>query len=129
MPNNQYNWDHFTILQNDIHNLLKGVLNTKRHVSEPVALQKAKVAYHACNDVEYKKPIALPQIQVLKEIDGWPLVTDNRTAIVSWEGIGELVAEYGVPLFLDLQVGPNMNNASEMSLWVNHKFLNYYCYS
>lgn len=60
----------------------------------------------------------LPQVRILSELGGWPLISHVSNVKFSWEHVGDLVANYGVQLFFDLQVGPNLFNASEVALWV-----------
>lgn len=61
-------------------------------------------------------------MQILNELGGWPLITTVSHAEFSWNKVGKFVAEYGVQLFFDLAVGPNLFNDSEVALWVCIKF-------
>lgn len=65
----------------------------------------------------------LPQVAVLRKLNGWPLISLESDAEFSWESVGDLVAEYGVPLIFNLQVGPNIFNASETVIWIQRDTL------
>lgn len=100
------------------------ILQSERNPGEPKALQKAKAAYVACVNVKYANQLRLPQKRVLEEEGGWPLISGHSCSKdFSWNQIGDVIATYGVPLFFDLQVGPNLYNASENVIWVRQSFV------
>lgn len=80
---------------------------------------------------KYERYPDLPQIEVLRQLDGWPLISFDDVTTVSWEDIGALAAQYGVPLLFDIQVAPDLFNATEITLWVflKKKIAKFHCLS
>ncbi|KAK9738306.1 Peptidase family M13 [Popillia japonica] len=108
LPEDQYNWDHFTILQDEIHQLAADILKSVRKDTDPLALQKAKAAYTACLNVNYADKLKLPEENFMLEHGIWPVISLEDTDIeVSWNLVGDFVAEYGVPLFFNFQILSN----------------------
>ncbi|GJQ78041.1 hypothetical protein Trydic_g2387 [Trypoxylus dichotomus] len=109
LPDGKYNWDHFTILQDEIHQLAKDILMSTRKPTDPVSLQKAKAAYTSCVDVNYADKLELPQVTFMRQYGIWPAISleNDEDIKVTWNDIGDLVALYGVPLFFNFQILSN----------------------
>lgn len=118
-PEDEHIWDHFTILQKQIHQTLKAVLESKRVPAEPTAVQRSKAFYTACVNTQYADVLELPEGRVVKEMGGLPMVGTNfDDKIMSWEHIGDAIARYGLSMFFDIQVGPNLFTGKENAIWV-----------
>ncbi|KAI4454534.1 zinc metalloprotease family m13 neprilysin-related [Holotrichia oblita] len=104
----EYNSDHFTILQDEIHQLAADILKSTRKETDPVSLQKAKAAYSACLNINYADKLVLPEVSFMLKHGIWPVISLEDTEVeISWNLIGDFVAEYGVPLFFNFQILSN----------------------
>ncbi|XP_017781708.1 PREDICTED: membrane metallo-endopeptidase-like 1 [Nicrophorus vespilloides] len=120
IPENAYSWDHFTILQDDIHNLAKTILESKRDPDEPTALRKSKAFYSACVNEEFEDHLISPMKKALDYLGGWPTASEDfQEEKLSWSQIGDFVAEYGVPLFFDFNVIPSNFNKTGNVLYIS----------
>ncbi|KAF2893087.1 hypothetical protein ILUMI_13084, partial [Ignelater luminosus] len=103
-------WDHFIILQEELHALMKVILKSPEHEEDPVALTKARAAYNACINVDYADQLQMPEIKILEDED-WPLISHSEGASFNWNAVGKLIATYGVQLFFTIEVMPNLFDA------------------
>lgn len=92
-----------------------------------MAVQKAKTAYIACTNLNYADQLSqheLPQLSVLRNLNGWPLISlGDSDEELSWENVGNLVAEYGIPMIFNIYADSSLFNASEVTLWINRDAL------
>nr|XP_022911284.1 neprilysin-11-like [Onthophagus taurus] len=128
IPEGKYNWDHFTILQDEIHGLMRLILESPRKQSDPIALQKAKAAYSSCLDVDYLDMLKMPQQEVMKEMGIWPLLAFDGGYYgigeeIDFNKVGEIVAKYGVPLFFKFQVVSDYFEAENNTIYLSRDAL------
>lgn len=96
------------------------ILESKREPTESVALQKSKAFYKSCLNVDYVDNLKLSEARVLNSLGGWPLVgIDFDPNNFSWEYVADVIAEYGLSMFFQISVGPNLFNATENAIWVS----------
>lgn len=95
-------------------------MKSTRRDTDPVALQKAKAAYTACLNVKYADKLTLPEVSFMREHGIWPVISVNDTGLeVSWNLIGDFVAEYGVPLFFNFQILSNYWDPTDNFIYVS----------
>lgn len=117
-PENEDVWDNFSILQQELFELIKTILSTQKTSADPIALQKAKAAYQSCLDVEYAERLELPEKALLKNFDGFPLISHAKNEL-SWNEIGRVAAEHGISLLFTFSITQNLINANENVILVS----------
>ncbi|KAJ8982592.1 hypothetical protein NQ317_005064 [Molorchus minor] len=107
--------DQFTILEDKLLELTSAILSSGDAPEDPVALKKARAAYQACVDIDYVDSMMNPEVTVVAEERGFPLVQhhDEREAVpFGWNEIGEAVSKYGIPMIFSLEAYSDLSNAS-----------------
>ncbi|XP_044261198.1 uncharacterized protein LOC123009135 [Tribolium madens] len=109
--------DHFTLLENELIQVGREILSNSPSEDDPIALKKAKTAFKSCVNVQLHNTVAVPQLRTIEEFGGMPLLsTSNKTVNFSWNDIGKLVSEYGVPLIFVYSVAQKSQNESMIAL-------------
>jgi len=53
-----------------------------------------------------------PLLRMMKDLGGWPLISDEWNGSVTWGQVARVTAQYGIPLFFDVSVKPHPSNIS-----------------
>lgn len=93
-------------------------MESERTDDDPKALQKAKVAYKACMSVDYTDLLELAEKQVISDLEGWPAILDGEHTF-SWSQLGDVIAKFGINMFLTYSIMPNLLVASENVIYVS----------
>ncbi|KAJ8916562.1 hypothetical protein NQ315_000206 [Exocentrus adspersus] len=106
--------DHFTLLEKSLLELSIAILSSRDTDQDPFALKKARSAYRSCVDLDYVDTLPNPELSIIEEEGGFPLVQpSNSTTTFGWNEIGEAVGKYGVPMMFSLEAYSDLNNASK----------------
>lgn len=103
------------------------ILQSPREDDDPVALQKAKIAYQSCLATDYEDLLELPEKLILKDLEGWPVIETKRDLRKNFSlyDIADIIAEFGIHIFFTYSIIPNLLNASENVIFVSIRtFLN-----
>jgi hypothetical protein len=49
---------------------------------------------------------------MIKNLGGWPLISDKWNGSVTWSHVARVMAQYGFPIFFDVSVMPHPYNTS-----------------
>jgi hypothetical protein len=49
---------------------------------------------------------------MVKNVGGWPLISDKWNGSMTWSHVASLMAEYGIPIFFDVTVKPHPSDTS-----------------
>lgn len=96
------------------------ILESEEHEDDPVALAKARAAYKACISMDYADQLQIPEGNILEKVD-WPLILQSSSENVKldWNVVGNLIATYGVQLFFEIEVKPNLFDAHNIVIYVS----------
>lgn len=85
---------------------LSDILSSPKAEDDPVALKKAKSAFEACADLEFVDTIRLPELQIVDDYGGMPLLSQtlDDPDKFSWQEVGDMVARFGLPILFDLEL-------------------------
>lgn len=97
------------------------ILKEPNRKDDPEALKKARTAYKACADLDYIDSIPNPELSVIAEVKGFPMVTGQRSKEkFSWYEIADLIAEYGVPMVFNNFVSyPSYTDANKTMIYAS----------
>ncbi|XP_069681182.1 neprilysin-1-like isoform X2 [Periplaneta americana] len=113
VPNGTLSWGPFEIADNNTMYTMKAILSSPKLSTEPVTLEKAKTMYAACMDNETREQRGLHSLMhIIKQLGGWPLISNNWNGSVTWSHVANVISEYGIPLFFDISVKPHPSNKS-----------------
>ncbi|EFA05165.1 membrane metallo-endopeptidase-like 1 [Tribolium castaneum] len=109
--------DHFTLLENELIQVGQEILSSPVKENDPKAVKKAKTAYKSCVQSQVLNNV-VPELRTVKEFGGMPLLSssNNQTISFSWNEVGKLVSEYGVPLIFVYSVAQKSQNESMIVL-------------
>ncbi|CAH1997972.1 unnamed protein product [Acanthoscelides obtectus] len=102
----EMNVDHFTLLESKITEIANLILSSQIIPEDPQALRKAKSAYHACVDSNFLNERKHPELAIVEEEGGFPMVqTDSARDEVNfgWDDIGRFVGTYGVQMIFEVK--------------------------
>lgn len=131
LPNDTLMIDQFTLLENSLLELTTGnnnhnchhqmltlsfvspaILSSNNAEEDPAALKKARAAYMSCMDVDYVDSLLDPEVTIVDEEGGFPLVQNLNSTVFGWNEIGEAVGKYGVPMMFTIEAFSDLTNAS-----------------
>lgn len=69
-------------------------------------------------DVDYLEKLDLAEARIVKELGGWPLIGTDFDGTFSWEKLGDIIAEYGLTMIFQIQVGSNLITGKGNTVWV-----------
>lgn len=106
-------WGPFEIASNATNHAIKAILSSPKQSTDSGALRKAKTMYTACMDKETREQHGLhPLLRMIKNLGGWPLISDKWNGSVTWSHVARVMAQYGFPIFFDVSVMPHPYNTS-----------------
>ncbi|CAG9814974.1 unnamed protein product [Phaedon cochleariae] len=118
--------DQYTLLDEKLTALANEILLSDETPEDPQALRKAKSAYQACIDQGYMNNMADPEVSVVREQDGFPLVQstmNKRRTEFSWNDIGKAASDYGQPMMFNIQAYSNPSNSTKNLLYISQTTL------
>uniref|UniRef100_V5GXP8 Neprilysin-2 n=1 Tax=Anoplophora glabripennis TaxID=217634 RepID=V5GXP8_ANOGL len=113
LPSDTLVIDQFSLLENSLVELATAILSSNDAVEDPVALKKARGAYKACIDVDYVDSLVDPEVTIVVDEGGFPLVENSSSTVFGWNEIGEAVGKYGVPMIFTIETFADLTNASK----------------
>ncbi|XP_057663700.1 neprilysin-11-like [Diorhabda carinulata] len=122
LPDGVSTIDHFTILNDELTHLSKYILAEPIHPDDPKALKKAKSAYEACIDLNYLDNIKNPELIIVKQQKGFPLIEINQlqnATTYSFLDVADAVSQYGIPMLFKVQAYGNPGNASDNLIYIS----------
>ena len=80
------------------------ILGSPKNSQDPIALNKAKSAYQACVKTPDYDYYDLPEISIIEEFGGMPLVTNEKVDKVSFSEIAKIAGTFGIPQLFQFTV-------------------------
>lgn len=84
-------------------------------------MKKVKAAYKACVNVDYSDTLINPEITLINDVGGFPMVTpvfiDQKVQFDIYD-IADLVANYGVPLVFNVYNYPSTQDSTKNLIYV-----------
>lgn len=106
------------------------MLTLPKRTDDPQALKKVKSAYKACMDTSYADNLPVPELQIIEECGGMPLLwTVNQTIAepprlpFTWNDVGRMVARYGVPLLFNYELVGQFYSETDFYIYVRRFLL------
>uniref|UniRef100_A0A8D0HJC0 Neprilysin n=1 Tax=Sphenodon punctatus TaxID=8508 RepID=A0A8D0HJC0_SPHPU len=118
IPETSSRYSNFDILRDDLEVVMKDVLD-KPNTNDIPAVQKAKMLYRSCiNETIIDSRGGEPLINILPNVDEWPVATDNWDknhggAWIAETAIAKLNSQYGKKLLINFFVGTDDKNSSK----------------
>ncbi|KAG5890126.1 hypothetical protein JTB14_027793 [Gonioctena quinquepunctata] len=115
IPEDKSSISTFEVMADDLQVVLKGVLEEPINMEDNAATRKAKNFYNTCMDLRNIRSVGdKPIREVLKQLGGWPVTTENWTApSFSVEVlIGLIRSHYNEGYIIEQWVGPDDKNSS-----------------
>ncbi|KAJ3652157.1 hypothetical protein Zmor_018147 [Zophobas morio] len=103
-PENQSTLDLFTMTEDELVEIGKTILGSPKNSQDPIALNKAKSAYQACVKTPDYDYYDLPEISIIEEFGGMPLVTNEKVDKVSFSEIAKIAGTFGIPQLFQFTV-------------------------
>ncbi|RZF47612.1 hypothetical protein LSTR_LSTR014221 [Laodelphax striatellus] len=116
IPEDKSSINVFDVLSDQLHIILKGVLEEPSNAEDSSATRKAKLFYKSCMDIKQIRLVGdAPIREVLRSLGGWP-VTEG----VAWTApkgqleilLGRLRGEFNMGWLIEQWVGPDDKNSS-----------------
>ncbi|KAJ8954193.1 hypothetical protein NQ318_005788 [Aromia moschata] len=115
IPDGDITVDQFTILEKKLLDLTNEILSSGDAEEDPVSLKKARAAYKACVNVGYTDTITDPEITVVEDEQGFPmvqLIDPKESKPFGWNDIGDAVGKYGIPMIFSVEAYADLANSS-----------------
>ncbi|RZC39331.1 uncharacterized protein BDFB_004487, partial [Asbolus verrucosus] len=95
-PDDEEVLDLITQTEEELVRIGNEILSSPKLPQDPEALKKAKSAYNTCVDVNYIDSLPAPELQLVDEFGGMPLISSDGIKKFSWSEIGEIVGKTGI---------------------------------
>nr|XP_023027963.1 neprilysin-4-like [Leptinotarsa decemlineata] len=122
LPDGALTVDQYTILEEKLKKLSNKILSSPQRDEDPQALKKAKMAYQSCVDLPYIDLKVEPELSVVQQQHGFPLVQTllhEGSTEFGWNDIADAVSEYGIPLMFNIQVTSNYEDPSQNLIYIS----------
>ncbi|XP_026478892.1 neprilysin-like [Ctenocephalides felis] len=118
--------DHYAIVQDELEEKCREIIEEPKKINDPTALRKAKDMFAGCMDTYFIDRLGLGELErLLIRLGGLPIITPGwkKSNGFSWYQIADISSEFGIPTFFNFYAQSNLFDSNEMLVYIDRDSL------